>query len=60
MPSTPTGTLPDEFRISGRLVYLHCPNGYGRTKLTNAFFERKLGVVATTRNLRTVTTLAAM
>ena len=56
----PDGFAPDLFRISGRHVYIHCPNGYGRSKLTNAFFERKLGVMATTRNLRTVTTLATM
>jgi uncharacterized protein (DUF1697 family) len=52
--------LPDEFRVAGREVYVHCPEGYGRTKLNNAFFERSLGVAATTRTLRTVTTLEAM
>jgi uncharacterized protein (DUF1697 family) len=45
---------PDEFRVVGREVYLHCPNGYGRSKLTNAFFERRLDVAATTRNWKTV------
>jgi uncharacterized protein (DUF1697 family) len=48
---------PDEFRVAGREVYLHCPNGYGRTKLNNTFWERRLKVAATTRNWRTVTTL---
>jgi uncharacterized protein (DUF1697 family) len=56
----PTASDPDEFRIVGRDVYLHCPNGYGRSKLSNAFFERRLGVAATTRNWRTVTTLAEL
>jgi uncharacterized protein (DUF1697 family) len=42
------------FEIAGREVYLHCPDGYGRTKLSNAFIERRLGVAATTRNWRTV------
>jgi uncharacterized protein (DUF1697 family) len=51
---------PDEFRLLGRQVYLYCPNGYGRTKLNNAFFERKLAVAATTRNWRTVTNLAEL
>jgi uncharacterized protein (DUF1697 family) len=51
---------PDEFRIRQREVYLYCPDGYGRTKLNNAFFERKLAVAATTRNWRTVTTLVEM
>lgn len=54
------GYLPDEFRVRGREVYVHCPDGYGRTKLNNAFFERAFGVTATTRTLRTVTTLASM
>jgi uncharacterized protein (DUF1697 family) len=51
---------PDEFRLVGREIYLHCPNGYGRTLLNNAFFEKRLGVRATTRNWRTVTKLAEL
>jgi uncharacterized protein (DUF1697 family) len=49
--------LPDEFIISGKEVYLFCPNGYGRTKLTNTFFENKLKLTATTRNWKTIETL---
>jgi uncharacterized protein (DUF1697 family) len=51
---------PDEFRVTGEQVYLHCPNGYGRTKLDNAYFEKQLGVAATTRNWKTVTKLAEL
>ena len=51
---------PDEFRVAGQEIYLHCPNGYGRTKLSNTFFERELAVAATTRNWKTVTTLAEL
>jgi uncharacterized protein (DUF1697 family) len=51
---------PDEFRVAGRHLYLWCPNGAGRTKLTNAFLEKKAGVAATSRNWRTVLTLLAM
>ncbi|MGH3023752.1 MAG: DUF1697 domain-containing protein [Gaiellaceae bacterium] len=51
---------PDEFRLAGRDVYLYCPNGYGKSKLANAFFEQRLGVAATTRNWRTVTSLAEL
>jgi uncharacterized protein (DUF1697 family) len=40
--------------LKDREVYLHCSYGYGRTKLTNAIFEKKLGVAATTRNWKTV------
>jgi uncharacterized protein (DUF1697 family) len=51
---------PDAFQLLGREVYVHAPNGYGRSKLDNAFFERALGVSATTRNWRTVTALARL
>ena len=56
----PARSDPDEFRVAGREVYLLCPNGYGRSKLTNAYFEKQLGVAATTRNWRTVTKLAEL
>jgi uncharacterized protein (DUF1697 family) len=56
----PRGFLPDEFEVSGREVYLHCPDGYGRTKLNNTFLERKLGGPATTRSWKTVMTLVQM
>lgn len=49
----PAGVV-DELVVAGREVYLHCPGGYGRTKLDNAFFERRLNVPATTRTWRTV------
>lgn len=48
---------PDVFQVVGRTVYLHCPKGYGRTKLTNQFFEQKLQQPATTRNWKTVNKL---
>jgi uncharacterized protein (DUF1697 family) len=47
----------DEFQVIGREVFLFCPDGYGNTKLTNAFFEKKLGSEATTRNWKTVNAL---
>ena len=50
----------DRFVIRGREVYLSCPNGYGRTRFSNTFFERKLALAATTRNWKTVMALAAM
>ncbi|MBT5708290.1 DUF1697 domain-containing protein [bacterium] len=40
--------------------FLYCPNGYGRTKLTNGYFERISGSMATTRNWRTVNALISM
>jgi uncharacterized protein (DUF1697 family) len=47
----------DEFMVYDKEIFLYCPNGYGRTKLTNTFFERKLRVSATTRNWKTVNAL---
>ena len=46
--------------MAGLEVYVYCPDGYGLTKITNAYFERALKVPATTRNLTTVTKLAGM
>jgi len=51
---------PDEFRLTDKTIYLYCPGGYGKTKLTNSFFESKLKVTATTRNWKTVNTLISM
>ena len=45
---------PEEYFIDGRYIYLFVPNGYGKAKLNNNFFENKLNVSATTRNLNTV------
>jgi uncharacterized protein (DUF1697 family) len=50
----------DEFSLSEREVYLHHPNGYGRTKMTNSYFDRRLGTTMTVRNWRTVMTLLDM
>ena len=50
----------DTYLISGNEVFLHCPNGYGRTVFSNGFFEKHLKVAATTRNWKTVQTLLAM
>lgn len=52
--------LPDEFKLSNKAIYIYCHNGYGKTKLTNNFFENKLKVIATTRNLKTCNELLAM
>lgn len=48
---------PERLVVSGQTVYLHCPNGYGRSKLSNVFIEKKLKLIATTRNLKTVSKL---
>lgn len=51
---------PDEWRIIGKAVYLHCPNGYGRSKLTNTFWEKALNTSATTRNWKTTLKLLTL
>jgi uncharacterized protein (DUF1697 family) len=51
---------PAEFVLAGREVYLRCPDGYGRTKLNNAYFERRLALPATTRNWNTTVKLRAL
>ena len=63
-----TPILPNPFDVDTtdawqqveRCIYLYCPNGYGRTKLTNGFWEKKTGLKATTRNWKTVLTIANM
>lgn len=50
----PERSPPDEFAVRGKDIYLHCPNGVARTKLTNAYFDAKLGTTSTVRNWRTV------
>jgi uncharacterized protein (DUF1697 family) len=56
----PRRSLPDEFAVRGREVYLRLPNGAGKTKLSNAYLESRLGTISTLRNWRTVTALAEM
>jgi uncharacterized protein (DUF1697 family) len=53
---TPGGGA-DGFAFTTGAVYVHCPNGYGRTKLTNGYFETVSGVRATTRNWATLLAL---
>jgi uncharacterized protein (DUF1697 family) len=47
----------DEYRVIGREIFLRLPSGMARTKLTNAYFDTKLGVTSTARNWRTTTKL---
>jgi uncharacterized protein (DUF1697 family) len=56
----PDRSPPDAFAVLGQEVYLHLPNGAGRTKLTNGYFDAKLATISTGRNWRTVTTLYTM
>jgi uncharacterized protein (DUF1697 family) len=48
---------PEVFAVGEREIYAWYPEGVRATKLSNAFWERRLGVVASARNWRTVTRL---
>jgi uncharacterized protein (DUF1697 family) len=48
---------PDLFGFGEREIYVWCPEGVRTIKLSHAFFEKRLGVVATARNWNTVTRL---
>jgi uncharacterized protein (DUF1697 family) len=56
----PGRSPPDAFLVQGKEVYLRLPNGLGRSRLTNAYFDARLATTSTARNWRTVTTLLEM
>jgi len=49
----------ERFHLSDRALYLHAPDGIGRSKLASNV-EKCLGVPATARNWRTVSRIAEM
>jgi uncharacterized protein (DUF1697 family) len=56
----PTRFRPDEFTFGTRELYLHCPDGVGRSKLPSALLTKLAPEPATMRNWNTVTKLAAL
>lgn len=50
---------PETIRADGRHLYIVYPDGIGRSRLTNAFLEKKLGIRGTARNWNTVLKIAA-
>uniref|UniRef100_A0AAU2JW47 DUF1697 domain-containing protein n=1 Tax=Streptomyces sp. NBC_00049 TaxID=2903617 RepID=A0AAU2JW47_9ACTN len=54
--------LPEEYRIGDRVIYLHAPNGLGRSELGAALAKPAVlkGIDATTRNWNTVTKLVEL
>ena len=56
----PGRSPPDEFLVREREIYLCCPNGMARTRITNAWLDTTLATISTVRNWRTVETLAGM
>ena len=51
---------PDQFRSADREIYFYLPNGVSQSVLFKRPVDRILGVVTTTRNWRTVSTLHQM
>ena len=56
----PGRSPPDEFVVRRREIYVYCPNGFGRSKLSIDYFERRLRTRATARNWNTVIKLAGL
>ncbi|MBL1275930.1 MAG: DUF1697 domain-containing protein [Ectothiorhodospiraceae bacterium] len=52
-----TVVLPEQLVVKGKEAYVYCPGGYGKSKLSNTFLEKKFDVNATTRNWKSVSTL---
>jgi len=50
----------EKYAINGSEIYMNILKGYGKTKLSNSFFEKKLKLVATTRNFNTAKALLDM
>lgn len=50
----------EQVMFKEKMVYLYCPNGFGRTKLSNNNIETKLKVSATSRNWNTITKLVKL
>ncbi len=48
---------PDDIRLAGDTIYTLYATRTSNSKFTNNFFERKLGVAATTRNFNTMSRL---
>jgi uncharacterized protein (DUF1697 family) len=48
----------ERFECAGREIYIHCPDGFAKTKLYS--LDKLLGQRTTTRNWNTVTKLCAM
>lgn len=47
----------EELRFRREGVVLHCPGGYGKTKLSLGFIEKKTGCIGSARNERTLRAL---
>lgn len=56
----PDAFLPERFEVHDREVYLHLPDGIGRSRLAQTLAKGRRGATGTTRSWKTVTALAAL
>ena len=56
----PARSPPDAFVVQGRDIFLYLPGSVAKTKLSNAYFDAKLGTTSTVRNWRTVLKLVEL
>lgn len=56
----PNRSPGDSYVVAGREIFVYCGNGAAKTKLTNAYFDRSLKTISTTRNWRTCRKLAEL
>lgn len=56
----PAAFAPDEVRFGRREVYVWCPDGVRNSRVPQSWWERRLGLRATSRNWTTVTRLLAL
>jgi uncharacterized protein (DUF1697 family) len=50
----------ESFKITKECIYFYASQGYGRTKFNSNFFERKLQVISTARNYKTMIKLLSL
>jgi uncharacterized protein (DUF1697 family) len=50
-------TNSEQLVIGKDVIYLYCPEGSGKSKLTNKLIENKLKLTSTARNIKTINKL---
>ena len=53
-------TNSEQLVLDQNVIYLYCPEGSGKSKLTNKLVETKLGLTSTARNIKTVNKLLSL
>jgi len=53
-------TNSEQLVLNQNVIYLYCPEGSGKSKLTNKLIETKLKLTSTARNIKTVNKLLSL